>query len=159
MDILSADISLLYELVRLEKTGFPGSEAAGRDAFLYRIKNFPRYFLVCFENGELIGLIDGVLSDKDLIEDDVYSPSGGSADGKNLLILGLVVRPDMRRRGIAALLMKKLLSRAVQDGLNAAALTCKKELISYYERFGFVNRGVSSSVLGDIVWYDMTLDL
>ena len=35
-------------------------------------------------------------------------------------------------------------------------LTCKAELIGFYERFGFENEGVSKgSVIGGVKWYQM----
>ena len=37
-------------------------------------------------------------------------------------------------------------------------LTCKEELLHFYERFGFVSEGVSGSVHGGAVWYQMRLD-
>ena len=37
-------------------------------------------------------------------------------------------------------------------------LTCKKHLIDFYSGFGFVNCGISKSVHGGAVWYDMELD-
>ena len=37
-------------------------------------------------------------------------------------------------------------------------LTCKEKLIPFYEGFGYVNCGVSKSVHGGAVWYDMELD-
>ena len=35
--------------------------------------------------------------------------------------------------------------------------TCKEHLIPYYEKFGYRNCGVSESVHGGAVWYDMRL--
>ena len=159
MNIFGASVDNLDELAALEKLGFPGSEAASREALEYRLTKFPEYFLTVREGEKIIGLIDGVLSDKKIIDDDVYPPGGGLAEGKNLMILGLVVHPDYRKRGIAADLMNILLDTARRNGVTHVALTCKKELISYYERFGFINKGVSCSVIGDIVWYDMVLDV
>ena len=37
-------------------------------------------------------------------------------------------------------------------------LTCKDRLIPYYEKFGYRNLGVSASVHGGAVWYDMILE-
>ena len=36
-------------------------------------------------------------------------------------------------------------------------LTCKEALIHYYARFGFKNCGLSASVHGGAVWYDMRI--
>ena len=36
-------------------------------------------------------------------------------------------------------------------------LTCKERLLPFYSGFGFVNEGVSGSVHGGVVWYQMRL--
>lgn len=159
MIITNAELSDLDTLVRLEKVGFPGSEAAGKESLEYRIKNFPEYFLVARENGEIVGHIDGVLSHRALIVDEVYAPGGADADGENLLIFGVATRPDYRRRGVAAKMMTALLDTARKNGIKTASLTCKPELVDYYGRFGFCDLGLSESVLGGIVWHDMTMKL
>ena len=159
MTITNAKPEDLDALVRLEKVGFPGSEAAGRESLKYRMENFPEYFLTAWEGGELIGHIDGVLSHKTLIVDEVYAPGGADPDGENLLIFGVVTRPDFRSRGVAAEMMKALLERARKNGIKTAALTCKPRLVHYYAKFGFEDKGLSESVLGGIVWHDMTMKL
>ena len=72
-----------------------------------------------------------------------------------MAILGLAVLPEYRRNGVAAQLMKAYLAKARQAGKRRVVLTCKEKLIHYYERFGFSNCGVSQSVHGGSVWYDM----
>ena len=47
------------------------------------------------------------------------------------------------------------IAKARQAGKRRVVLTCKEKLIHYYERFGFSNCGVSQSVHGGAVWYDM----
>ena len=37
-------------------------------------------------------------------------------------------------------------------------MTCKDRLIGFYERFGYKNLGLSQSVHGGAVWYDMILE-
>ena len=37
-------------------------------------------------------------------------------------------------------------------------LTCKEGLIPFYEAFGYRNLGVSASVHGGAMWYDMVLE-
>jgi len=34
-------------------------------------------------------------------------------------------------------------------------LTCKEKLIAYYAKFGFENEGISESVHGNVIWYQM----
>ena len=38
---------------------------------------------------------------------------------------------------------------------KGVVLTCEKHLVPYYEKFGFVNAGLSGSVHGGDVFYDM----
>ncbi len=53
--------------------------------------------------------------------------------------------------------MRAFCELARADGRKGVILTCKQHLIPYYERFGFENLGVSQSVHGGAVWYDLLL--
>lgn len=53
--------------------------------------------------------------------------------------------------------MKQVIRDAQAQGRKGCVLTCKPELIAYYEKFGFCNRGKSSSALAGQTWYDMAL--
>ena len=59
------------------------------------------------------------------------------------------------------LLAETLLRRAIADaraqGRRGLVLTCKEHLLHYYAKLGFVNEGVSGSVHGGAVWYQMRL--
>ncbi len=55
--------------------------------------------------------------------------------------------------------MDYLIEDAGKRGRKGLILTCKDRLIHYYEKFGYVNLGVSESVHGGAVWYDMLLEL
>ncbi len=50
---------------------------------------------------------------------------------------------------------------AIQDakkqGRKGLVLTCKDKLIPFYQKFGFVNEGISKSVHGNVVWNQMRL--
>ena len=139
----------------VENAGFPPAEGATREAFCYRIEAFPQCFLVAEEDGTVVGLLNGPATDAQFICDRLYEPGGAGENGTTLAILGLAVLPDRRRQGIAAQLMHAYLDRARQGGMERVVLTCKENLIPFYEQFGFVNRGVSQSVHGGVVWYDM----
>ena len=52
-----------------------------------------------------------------------------------------------------------LIEQAKKEGRKGLVLTCKDKLLHYYEDFGFVNEGVSKSVHGNVVWYQMRLML
>ena len=80
------------------------------------------------------------------------------ADGAYQSVFGLDVIPEYRNRGVAALLMEHLIEDAREKGRKGLILTCKDRLIHYYEKFGYVNLGISQSVHGGAVWYDMLLE-
>ena len=54
--------------------------------------------------------------------------------------------------------MRALIEKARQDGRKGLILTCKDRLIGFYERQGYRLLGLSRSVHGGAVWYDMILE-
>ena len=59
---------------------------------------------------------------------------------------------------LISLLMEHMIGDARAKGRKGLILTCKDRLIHYYEKFGYKNMGVSASVHGGAVWYDMLLE-
>ena len=158
--IKKAEISDLDDLHKIEKLSFSPQQAAGRDAFLYRLTNFPQWFYKAELEGRIIGLVNGSSSDRKYITDDLYRADGGYDErGENLLIYGLAVHPDFQRKGVAHELLLYILNVAKKSGKKRASLTCKESLIGFYESFGFRNHGISESVIGDVVSYDMEIAL
>lgn len=145
-------------LVQLENICFPKEEAASRETFEYRIAAFPDSFYVAIENDEIIGIVNGCVTDSPTISDDLFK-GGHNPSGKNQTIFGLLVHPKHQRQGVAARLMHHIMDAARQAGREKMILTCKEHLVRYYEGFGYVNHGVSHSTHGGAVWYDMVADL
>ena len=93
------------------------------------------------------------------IRDEMFEDSSlHTPDGRYQSIFGLDVLPEYRCQGIAADLMNHLIDDARKKGRKGLILTCKDRLIHYYEKFGYRNLGVSASVHGGAVWYDMLLE-
>ena len=67
--------------------------------------------------------------------------------------------PEFQKQGVASQLMVHFVQTAKSLGKRKVILTCKERLISYYERFGYVNNGISKSAHGGTQWFDMTLAL
>lgn len=145
----------LAAVTALEAAAFPPAEAATEAAFRYRIAAFPERFFVAEADGKIIGLVNGCASNLEELDDSLYEPQGHEPDGKNQMVFGLAVDEACRRRGIGAALLNALCSFASETGMRAVLLTCKREKLAYYERLGFSCRGVSRSVHGGAVWYDM----
>ena len=150
----------LEALVTLENQCFPPAEAATREAFTYRIGAFPESFYVAEEDGRIIGIVNGCVTDSLVIRDELFEPEGGhNPNGKNQAIFGLLVDSAYRKQGVASELMRYFMDAARLAGREKMILTCKEHLIKYYGGFGYENQGVSESTHGGAVWYDMTAEL
>lgn len=75
------------------------------------------------------------------------------------MVCSLNVTPEYQNQGIAAKLVDHYIENATKDGRKRVILTCKDHLIHYYEKFGFVNGGISKSAHGGAKWFNMTLPL
>ncbi len=150
----------LDAISEIENMGFPEGKAASKEAILHRFNDFPQGFLAARSGDRIVGFVNGAPSHQRFITDDLFkSDAVFDLQGENLILFSLAVHPDFRDRGIAAFLLNGILREAVKDGRKRAVLTCREKLIPYYESFGFVNRGVSESVTGGIVWYNMDIEL
>lgn len=164
--IRNVKIEDLDAVVQVESECFPDLEAAGREALKRRIETFPDSFFVAESLHEaeqtektIIGFINGCVTDDRVICDAMFSDSvPHNPEGAYQSVFGLDVRPLYRRQGIAKELMLHLTEDARRRGRKGLILTCKESLIHYYEKFGYVNSGISASVHGGAVWYDMVLE-
>ena len=104
----------LDQVAEVERICFPEAEAAGRESLRLRIQAFPESFLVAEEQGgAIIGFINGAVTDKKTISDDMFEDAGlHKEDGAYQSIFGLDVLPQYRRQGIAAALMEGLIRSA-----------------------------------------------
>lgn len=150
----------LDQVTEVEALCFPAAEAAAGESFKKRIETFPDSFLVAEdESGRIIGFINGCVTDERTIRDEMFEDSSlHHADGLYQSVFGLDVIPEYRRQGVAADLMNHLIQAAGDRGKKGMILTCKDCLIHYYEKFGYRNLGISRSVHGGAVWYDMLLE-
>ena len=72
------------------------------------------------------------------------------------MLLGLDVLPEYRGHGLAREIVSRYLQREQERGRKKIILTCLESKIRMYEKMGFQNDGVSSSVWGKEEWYDMS---
>ena len=73
------------------------------------------------------------------------------------MIFGVNTVPSCRKKGYAGRLLEQVIADARAQGRAGVVLTCKEKLLDYYGKFGFVNEGISRSVHGNVVWYQMRL--
>lgn len=159
--IRNVKIEDLDAVTEVEALCFPEAEAAPRKALALRIGTFPDSFFVAeADDGKIIGFINGCVTGERTIRDEMFEDESlHDADGAYQSIFGLDVIEPWRRQGVAAALMNHMIGAAKKCGRKGLILTCKDRLIPYYEKFGYRSLGVSQSVHGGAVWYDMILEL
>ncbi|TCP27822.1 acetyltransferase (GNAT) family protein [Scopulibacillus darangshiensis] len=55
-----------------------------------------------------------------------------------------------RNQGIAKVLIEKMEGLTEENGREGITLTCKQKLVTFYEKVGFVNHGMSESQHGGV---------
>lgn len=144
------------KISELECLCFPVEESASSADFTDRLKVYSEHFLLLESNSILIAMINGMVTDEpDLIDEMYHNADMHNENGKWQMIFGLETHPDFRKQGYATLLMEKFIEEARNQNRYGLVLTCKESLVYYYEKFGFVNEGISSSKHGNVVWYQM----
>ncbi len=159
MKIRTATLNDLDALTAVEAECFPAAEAAAKKDFENRLAYYADHFwLMLDENDKLIAFVDGMVTDEADLTDEMYEKGEmHNENGAWQMIFGVNTIPSCRKKGYAGELIKAAIEDARKQGRKGLVLTCKDQLIHYYAKFGFVNEGVSQSVHGNVVWYQMRL--
>lgn len=142
----------------IEQICFPPNEACPYDAMVQRARAIPEQFLVAADqsNGLIAGFLNGIVTDEQAFRDEFFTDiSLNDPDGKNVMLVGLDVRPQYRRQGIAGAIMKRYAAIETARGRRRLVLTCLEHLVPMYEHMGFRDLGISGSVWGGCVWHEM----
>lgn len=146
----------LQAVTDMEALCFPPAEAATLDTMKGRLEVYPQHFWLLYDGERLIGYANGFVSNREVITDEMFAaPTLHNPHGDWQMIFGLGTHPDLRRRGYASYLMGEIAKEAKAQGRRGLVLTCKQEKRHFYESLGFVCVGVSASVHGGALWYDM----
>ena len=159
MRIRTASMADLAAVAAVEGACFPAAEAATEKDFAARLAVYPNHFWLLEEDdGTLVSFVNGLVTDEPLLRDEMYADASlHNEHGVWQMIFGVNTLPQYRRRGLAGQVLERVIADARAQGRKGCVLTCKDQLIRYYETFGFRNEGVSASTHGGVVWYDMRL--
>ncbi|MBQ3103033.1 MAG: GNAT family N-acetyltransferase [Oscillospiraceae bacterium] len=148
----------LAALAAVEAECFPAAEAASEKDIKNRLDHYANHFWLLFDGDKLVSFVDGFVTDEKDLTDEMYENAAlHDEKGAWQMIFGVNTVPSHRRRGCAETLLRWAIADARAQGRKGLVLTCKDALIHYYEKFGFINEGVSVSVHGNVVWYQMRL--
>jgi ribosomal protein S18 acetylase RimI-like enzyme len=145
---------------RIEQLGYGSAEAATREKILKRINLYPQGFVVASQNGEVIGFVNSGATNKVDLSDELFKDMiGHDPEGRNLVIMSVVVHEKYQGQGIAGMLLKNFISNAKRAGKDNIFLMCKSPLISFYGQYGFEYLRESNSRHGGVKWHEMVLKL
>ena len=136
------------------------SEGATKERIKRRIQIFSEGFLVASHEGRIIGFINSAATDREDITDEALKDMvGHEKEGKNIVIFSVAVHPEFQGRGVSRELMRKFIKASSTMGKEKILLLCKKTLIPYYRKFGFLYGGASTSTHAGFRWHEMYLPL
>lgn len=156
--IRTATLADLAVLTAIERACFPPAEAATETEFAARLSVYPNHFWLMEEDGVVTSFVNGLVSDEPILRDAMYADASlHREDGPWQMIFGVNTLPEYQRQGRAAKLLRYAAEDARKHKRKGCVLTCKAPLVHFYESLGYQNEGVSLSIHGGAVWYDMRL--
>ena len=158
MEIRHATMADLAAVTAVEAECFPAAEAATEESFRARLSVYPDHFWLLFDEEKLVGFVNGMVTDVADLCDRMYEDASmHDANGAWQMIFGVNTIPGYRCRGLAEMVLRRVIDDARAQGRKGLVLTCKDRLVHYYAKLGFVSEGISESDHGGVVWYQMRL--
>ena len=142
----------------LEAVCFPPAEAAGREAFDWRLRCYASHFWVLERDGRIISFVNGpVTKERDLVDEMFASPAYCDDSVEWQIIFGVATHPYYQHQGLASLVMRRFIADAKGNGCEVVVCACKEPGIPFCARFGYIDEGLSSSTHGGVPWHQMRL--
>ena len=158
MKLRMASMADLKKITAVEALCFPPAEAATEQSFRDRLTYYPNHFWLLEDNDNLVGFVNGMVTNEANLSDEMYvNASLHDEKGKWQMIFGVNTIPSHRKQGYAEKIIRKVIADAKEQKRQGLVLTCKKNLVPYYEKFGFIDEGISESEHGGEVWFEMRL--
>lgn len=151
------DLDIIYEL---ETACFPKEIQISYEYYKTALKTYPEHFLLLYVEHKFVGLINALPTNERTIIDTMFEDASlYDKNGDNLALIGLMVLPEYQGKGYAQKLMRRFIRLAREERKKHLILTCRKELVGFYQKFGFEYKGISNSMLGGITWHELVLSV
>ena len=146
----------------IESICFPPNEACSKKHMIERVEAAQELFLIAVDKttGKIAGFLNGLSTDEERFRDEfftditLYNPIG-----KNVMLLGLDVLPEYRRKGLATEIVRRYVEREKQNHRKKLLLTCLDSKVLMYKKMGFFDEGIANSSWGGEEWHEMSKKL
>ena len=150
------------EVTEIEQICFPPNEACSAKSMKERVEAAPELFLVAedTETGKIAGFLNGLSTKETIFRDEYFTDIRlYDLEGDNVMLLGLDVRPEYRRQGLAREIVRQYAEREKKKGRRRLVLTCLDSKVEMYQKFGFWDLGMANSTWGGEAWHEMDYQL
>lgn len=150
------------EAADIEQACFPPNEACTREHMKERISVASDLFLVAVDRktGRMAGFLNGIATDEYDFRDAFFTNAGThNPKGKNIMLLGLDVLPEYRKKGLAREIIYNYCRKERDRDRERLILTCHANKVKMYTKFGFRDLGESASEWGGEKWHEMEIIL
>lgn len=146
----------------IEAACFPPKEACSLEHMRERVAAAKEIFHVAVDRKteKIAGFVNGIATDEIDFKDAFFTDASlHKPDGKNIMICGICVLPEYQKQGLARELVYNYCRREWERGRERLILTCKKEKVKMYGKFGFRDLGEADSDWGGVKWHQMEIIL
>ena len=146
------------QAAELEQICFPPNEACKEADMIARAAAAEDLFLIAADpvTGQIVGYLNGIATDEAEFRDEFFTDASlHTPAGRNIMLLGLCVRPAYRRQGLASEIVRRYAERESARGRERLILTCLEDKVPMYLGMGFADLGLSASTWGGVSWHEM----
>lgn len=146
------------QAIAIEHNCFAPGEARTAESIQAQIEVAQDLFIVAVDKKteKLIGFINAIATNEETFDDAFFDDASRHvANGKNIMFTGLAVLPEYRKQGIARQLIEYFMKREAKKKRRMAVLTCLTDKIAMYQKFKFVDCGLSKSTFGGCIYHEM----
>lgn len=156
-----AKIEDLDDIMKIEHASFNVAEAGSESAYDDRISKLKDTFLLAQnDDDKIVGFIVGPAVKDRYITDKMFNKTPKNLMlGGHQLVFSIAIDPDFRGQGIGSELLKKFEENAQKSHRETISLTCLADRIPFYEKNGYIDKGISESKHGNETWHNMEKSL
>lgn len=156
MNIRFAQAKDLNGIQVLEQENFSKNEQIPSHVLAFYVEKLSHTCLVAEDEDALVGHVLATPMATSSLTDHVFEQTSLPAGSLPYLgVSSLSIAQTHQKQGLGTLLLASLKEVALLSDFKGICLTCKEDLVPYYQMNGFSEIGLSPSCLGGKEWIEM----